>query len=227
MVLIYKRRREIYESFLDFFDVCPCIMLTGFDELFEAELAAYPNPRAVDPIVMGFSPLNRDKGTNLRALLQRAFSEADTIQRERVWPQLKRDLLASWIDLRPNYSPKGDRYTGEDGPAFVQMVSLQAIADRNLEWFREQTQQHLEIDTEAFPSIRMTLWTVFYRLYVYGDRNAETQDVFDAPISTSAPYLHAVVTEKHQANIYEQVRKHDEALKDLEVLTLADLRRTD
>jgi len=200
-------------------------MVKGYDELFEAELAAYPNPGAVDPVVMAFSPLNRDKATNLRALLERAFSETNTIQRERDWPQLKADLLASWVDLKPNYAPKGARYTGDDGPTFVQIVSLQAIAERNLGWFRQQTLQQLEIDTAAFPSIRMTLWTVFYRLYVYGDRKAETQDVFDALISTSAPYLDAVVTEKHQANIYEQVRKHDEALKHLEVLTLADMRR--
>lgn len=219
-----RRRPKIYEAFLDFFDLCPCILLKGYDELFEAELAAYPDSGSVDPVVLGFSPLNRDKGTNLRALLERAFAEADTIQRERAWPQLKQTLLSGWLDLKPNYAPKGSRYTGDDGRTFVDITSLQAIAERNLEWFRSQTQQNLAIDTSAFPSIRLTLWTVFFRLYVYGDRSAEIQDVFDVLISTSSPYLDAVVTEKHQANIYEHVKRHDTAIRKLEVLTLKDLR---
>lgn len=70
----------------------------------------------------------------------------------------------------------------------------------------------------------MTLWTVFFRLYLAARRKPQNQDVFDALISTPAPYLDAVVTENYQAEIYGQVKRLDAAIDTLDVYTLKDLR---
>jgi hypothetical protein len=219
-----RRRPEIFDAFLEFFDECPCILLKGYDELFEAELAAYPEPSAVDPVVMGFSRFNRDKGTSLRGLIERAFLDPPTLAREAEWPRLKDELLAGWLEIKPNFQPRSGGHTGSDGVEFVELASWEQIARRALEWFRRQHDRGVIVDSHAFPSVRMTLWTVYFRIYIAQNRVPEPQDVFDALISTSAPYLDAVVTENFQADIYRQAQKHDPCLKHLEVLTLKDFR---
>ena len=69
----------------------------------------------------------------------------------------------------------------------------------------------------------MILWTLFYRFYLPARKPVE-QDVFDILIGSPAPYLDAVVTEKHQAEIYRQVKTLEPAIGHLQVYTLSDLR---
>lgn len=151
------------------------------------------------------------------------FKNPDTLRREQEWPKLKQELLRGWVDLKPNYPPKGSTYIAPEGIPFVRKATLQSTAERAPDWTRRMEDSGEAISAAAFPSVRMTLWTVFFRLYL-ARRQPEPQDVFDVLISTPAPYLDAVVTEKHQAEIYRQVKKLDRIIDHLSVYTLRDLR---
>ena len=76
----------------------------------------------------------------------------------------------------------------------------------------------------SFPSVSMTLLTVFFRLYEPRNRSPEAQDVFDVLIATPTPYLDVVVTEAMQAQILAKARKVFDPLKSVDVYTLRDLR---
>lgn len=219
-----RRRREIFDAFVDFFDVVPCMVLKGYDELFEAELERYPDPSNLDPTIMGFSVLNTQKRTNLRSLLEVVFADPPTVQREAEWPALQREILESWLDLKPNYPPKGRRHIPPEGIRFVKEVTRQQVAERAPEFLRSVHDSGQALSVDAFPSLRMQLWTVFFRIYLSGNRKPEPQDVFDVLISCPAPHLDAVVTENHQADIYRQVGRFDPLVKNLRVMTLKDLR---
>lgn len=220
-----RRRPEIYDQFIDFFDVCPCAMLKGEEQLFDDELAAYPDPTAIDPIIMGFSHINTSRGTNLRNLMDVCFQDPTTLGREQAWSTgLQDELLGDWLELKPNFTPKGRRFLPTDGLRFVKTVTQQQVAFRAPEWTEAQRVSGRAIQHVAFPSLRMTQWTVYFRLYATDRRTPERQDVFDTLISTPAPYLDAVVTENFQAHIYEQVKKLDPALQHLKVFTLKGLR---
>lgn len=218
-----RRRVEIYEQFVELFDVLPCMLLKNEGQLLEDELATYPDPAGIDPTLLAFSLLNEKHGTNLKNIIEIAFRNPDTLRREQDWPGLKQELLDAWISFRPNFRPRGRRFTPLDGVEFVKLVTLQQLCDRAPDWVRQMEAEGKHITSSAFPSIRMTAWTVFFRLYL-AHRRPETQDVFDALISTPAPYLDAVVTENFQADIYRQVKRFDPALGSLHVYTLRDLR---
>lgn len=218
-----RQRPDIYQEFLEFFDVYPCIMLKNEEQLCADEVAAHPTASNIDPTVCAFSYFNSLRGTNLKNLMETTFKNLDTLRREREWPQLKLDLLDGWMALKGNYPPRGSTYIAPEGVPFVRRATLQNVAERAPDWAREVQQSGGTISATAFPSVRMTLWTVFFRLYV-GRRQPTPNDVFDVLISAPAPYLDAVVTEKHQAEIYRQVKKLDHIIDHLDVYTLKDLR---
>lgn len=218
-----RRRTEIYEQFVEFFDVYPCMLLKNEEQLFDDELADYPSPTDVDPALLGFSQLNTERGTNLKNVMAIAFQNPDTLRREREWPKLQQELLDKWIAMTPNYRPKGKHFIPPDGIQFVKQVTQGQIAERAPDWVRQARDRGESISHKAFPSLRMTAWTVFFRLYL-ADRRPEPQDVFDVLISTPAPYLDVVITENFQAEIYRQVRKLDPSLVPADVYTLKDLR---
>ncbi len=218
-----RRRPDVYAHFLDFFDVFPCGVLKSEDQLFEDELAAYASGEGIDPTLVLFSPLNKPIGTNLRNVMDVNFKNRRVLRREQKWLGLKTALIGDWLALKANFPPKGERYTVEEGDAFVEEATRQRVQYLAPDWARAREKAGEQIRSSAFPSSRMILWTLFYRFYL-PNRTPETQDVFDVLISSPAPYLDAVVTEKHQAEIYRQVRMRDPAVGHLEIYTVADLR---
>lgn len=218
-----RKRREIYAQFLELFDVLPCAVLKNEDMLFDDERDTYPSQASIDPTLFGFSLLNRKRGTNLENLMRRSFDDPVTSQREADWPNLKEEILAEWVAMRPNFKPQGSRFTPVDGLRFVNQVTARQVQERDSGWLQSLESRGESLDVRAFPSLRMTAWSVFFRIYM-SHRKPELQDVFDAVISTPAPYLDVVVTERYQADIYGHVKRFEPSLKSLEVLRIRDLR---
>lgn len=219
-----RAKPDVYEDFIDIFDVFPCAILKNEEQLFEEEQDHYPDPDAVDPMLFGFSFVNRSRGTNLKNLLDVVFRDQKTLERERSWPALKRELLNDWIDLKANYPPKGRSYQLPEAAAFGKKASLQHISLRAPDWVRSKRMSGERVRWDAFPSVVMTLLTVFFRLYEPKGRKAVPQDVFDVLISTPTPYLDVVVTENMQANILSKAKKIFPRIRAVEVHTLRDLR---
>jgi hypothetical protein len=69
----------------------------------------------------------------------------------------------------------------------------------------------------------MTLYTVFYKFYV-DKRKYTTTDIFDIIISAPTPYVDAIVTERHQAEVIKKIKRHDNFLNKLIVMILKDIR---
>mgnify|MGYP000489328173 FL=1 len=81
-----------------------------------------------------------------------------------------------------------------------------------------------EVAIDAFPSVKMASFTVFQKFYVNRNRRPSPSDAFDVIISSSMPYMDAVITERHQREVSRQAKRHDPRIADLESFTLADSR---
>lgn len=219
-----RRRPDVYEKFLDLFDVWPCALLKNEEQLFEDEWAAYPNADIADPTIFGFSALNRRRGTNLRNLSGIVFDLPDVAKREQEWPNLQRDLLHDWMVLRSNFPPKGRFYQLQDASRFMREATRQHVALRAPDWAQRLRRDGSPLKPAAFPSVMMTLLTVFLRIYEPRGRRPEPQDVFDVLISTPTPYLDVVVTERMQAEILSKAKRVFQPIRALEVFTLRNLR---
>ena len=84
----------------------------------------------------------------------------------------------------------------------MQMVGYQQIVLLGGGAFAEEMmRKEAAVDLEAFPSIKASLYTVFHKFYVDRSRKLLQSDAFDIIISSAAPYVYAVFTENHQAEV--------------------------
>jgi hypothetical protein len=79
--------------------------------------------------------------------------------------------------------------------------------------------------TDAFPAVKSTAFTVFHKFYVDEARSASDSDAFDIIIASAAPYVEAIITENHQAEVLRKTQQLDSFIKDLAIFTLRDFRK--
>lgn len=80
------------------------------------------------------------------------------------------------------------------------------------------------VNIDAFPSLKATGYTVFYKFYPDRTRKPSASDAFDIIISAATPYVDTVVTENHQAECLRKAKRLDPFIQDLGIYTLRDLR---
>lgn len=224
-ILEIRRIQAIYDSFLDFFSVFPFFLTRTPLHVFEDEMKQYPNCHQVEPIQFSFSLLNKDKNAHLRNFMNNLFDDDDVKNSEQLWNgEWRNQVLQSILSLKPNFKPQGKYYTATDAIRFIQKGVTQYVTAQNPAWAKKIIDQSKWIDVNAFPSVKMAFYTVFYRFYAE-NRKPEPQDIFDILITNVTPYMDVIITENFQAEILKKVKRRDPFLKNLEILTMKSLRQ--
>ena len=217
------RKPSVYQLFLDFFSVYSCFILKGGDQLFEDERNAYPNPFQVEGILNAFSSTGSSDSYNLRKMMTTLFSDPKTHQFVQAWDKTQQSTLQAMLTLKPNFTVSKPGANAQDAKRFVQKVGSQQIRNRMGDVHRTQIEPSSMPNIHHFPSLKLALYTTYYRLYDE-QRKTEPQDVADILISASVPYLDVFITEKFQAMILREVQNQDNFIKHVEIKTLKDLR---
>ena len=222
-ILELRQRKDIYNTFIDLFSVVPFILVKDPINLLQDEINFYPEPANVEPISFVFSMFNSDPNANLSIFMKKLFSHPGVRRSENSWNGTwKRESLDAMLSLKKNFKPQGDRYNANDAKRFVDQATPQYITAQSPKWVKELINEGKVPFADAFPSVKMALYTVFYRFYAE-EREPEEQDVFDILIGNVAPYLDGVITERFQAEIYRKVKRRDKFLKHLTIDTISIL----
>lgn len=222
-LLELRKTPRLYEGFQEFFSVYPLVLIKPPNQLRDDEMSAYPDPSSISPILFVFSPLHPDPESRLRAFMTRLFSDSRTLDAESQWDAWKTEVLQSIESLKGNFPPRQGGYSAEDAARFISMGVPQHLMLHSPSWSERVIERHGDIRHEAFPSLKMYFYTVFYRFYAE-QRRPQPQDVFDIAISGMAPYMDIVICENFQAEIFRKVKRRDPFISHLDVRTLGDLR---
>jgi hypothetical protein len=224
-VLELRRRPELYQQFLERFGPLPSMLLKSHEQLLEEETRHYPDPSEIDPALLGFSGELGSEGNHLAKVLPFAFSDEALVERERYWNEGEQSIVEGIVSLVPNYPPtRGEVYVASDVRLFLLMAGLQQLYLR-AEGFAESVLAGGEsVDIDAFPSLKASLYTVFHKFYVDRNRRPTRSDGFDIINSAATPYVDAVVTENHQAEVLRKTMNRDDFISELQVFTLKDFR---
>jgi len=220
-ILELRQRDDVYKLFLEMFSVLPCIILKSHDQLFQDELDTYPNPKKVTPILIGYPGALAPNNQKLADLLDLTFSVSETRENEQRWNSGKNSILEGMLSLVKNYPPKSRKYTSKEVRSFIEIAGFQQIAFRAHNFAQQIVKEGSAVNINAFPSIKMTAYNVFYKFYTDQRRPIES-DSFDIIIASALPYVDATVTEKHQADILKRIKQQDEFIEHLEVYRLKD-----
>jgi hypothetical protein len=213
----------VYRSFVDLFDELPCFILKSYDLLVAEEARVYPRAANVDPFLAGFrvpgAPLNVGLADTLKAL----FSDEESLGHEERWKDARVSIIDGIRSLVANYPPKGRTYTPRELRTWLEIAGFSQIAMYQYEFARERCDRDEEVLIDAFPSVKAVAFTVFHKFYVDPKRTPHVSDAFDLIIASPTPYVDAVITENHQAEVWRKTKNRDPFIDHVQVLTLGDL----
>jgi len=218
-----RRRPKVFERFVERFQIMPCALVKGYMQLIEEQAACYPNPSGLDPCAIAFTFLG-DEGNQLKNL-PGILALPDHAAREVEWNQDEQGIVDGMVSMRSNYPPdNGTSYTVEEIEHFVWQASFEQLVYHEQEWVSTRLAGDELVEMDAFPSLKAMLYTVFHKFYADPARKPERSDGFDVLNASALPFVEAVVTERHQAEVSRKVQQRDEFLNDLEVFRLVDFR---
>jgi hypothetical protein len=222
-VLELRQAPEVFRGFVERFRNLPCVLLKGHHLFLQEEVAAYPDPSRIDPVLLRFTPFGwrGNKMETLPALME----HPDVRSLETKWHAEKRPILDGMTSLVANYRPAGQKYTADEIQQFVFMAGVSQLTLREAAFMEAQVKGLGQaVDLEAFPSLKASLYTTFYKFYADRDRKPNESDAFDVLISAEVPYVEAFITERHQAEVLRKTKQRDPFLDHVRVFTLSDFR---
>jgi len=223
-ILELRSKPELYLEFLNLFSVIPFCLTSSPYDLLQEELKNYPDPSVVDPIAFTFSMFKKDPQADLSRFMGKLFKDRGVRNAELTWRQKwKSESLESILALRSNFQPKGKRFSADDASRFIREGIPQYIAGQAPSWTKRFLHSNQGFNPHAFPSVKMSFYTVFYRFYAE-NREPEIPDVFDILISNVTPYLDMVITEKFQAEIFRKVKNRDPFLDHVRIESISVLK---
>ena len=222
-VMEIRQRPGLYEAFLKLFEVVPCIVLKNHEELLSDEMAAYPNPSSVDMVSVVFGGFAMAPERRLNYLLERVFATPVVQKKEAEWLAGRASVVRGIGSLVKNYPPERGEYSVREIRFFLEAAGFQQVAFRSRTFAKGFVGSGTPLQIDAFPSLKMMLFTVFYKFYAE-KRRPSISDAFDLVISAPTPYVDTIITENHQAEVIRKIKRLDRFLDHVEVLTLRDLR---
>ena len=220
-VVELRESHSTYCGFLDLFRRFPCLVLKSHDQLVDAEVAAYPQGE-VNPALAGFAaPVTAD----LADVLDLAFADPTISANAQRWLDGRDEVVNSLVSLVENWLPRsGTSYTPTEIRGFLEVVGFQQLWFHDASFVEHQMAAASKVDIDVFPALKAMTFTVFYKFYADRTRKPSRSDMFDIIISSATPYVDAVITEAHQAEVLRKTQKLDPFLSHVEVMTLRDFR---
>jgi hypothetical protein len=221
-ILELRQSPAVYAKFTEIFTTIPCVVLKSFDQLVEDEVRLYPDPSDVDPCLVAFAgPLS---AAPLGDVLAAHFATDEGLKLERKWNEGREEIVDGIESLVANYPPDRETYTPREVRTFIELAGFEQVAMRHFEFAKSMLDRGVAIEIDAFPSVKAATYTVFHKFYADESRSPSTSDAFDIIISSATPYVEAIITENHQAEVLRKTKRRDAFIKDLDVFTLRDFR---
>jgi hypothetical protein len=224
-ILELRRSNAVYAQFIESCGPLPCMFLKSHEQLLEEEIRFYPDPSAIDPTLLGFSGELGGDGNRLAKVLPHAFGTDSLLEQERAWNDAQEEIVSGISSLVANFPPEGDRYTPSELRLFLEIAGLEQLFWRAPGFAESIVKRDEPVELDAFPSLKATLYTVFHKFYSDRTRKPTRSDAFDIMIAAATPYVEAVITENHQAEVLRKTIRRDDFIRGLGVFTLRDFRR--
>lgn len=220
-ILELRKVPILYKNFLDIFSVIPCIILKSHEQLLQDEVSKYPETKDINPINVGFAGMLAK--ANLKETLKMAFENDQIARDEKKWVSNRESIVEGIEELVKNFPPDNGKYSREKIREFIELAGFQQLALRQKDFVKSFIDSGGAIDIDAFPSIKITAFTVFYKFYI-DQRSSKISDAFDILIFSSIPYVDAVITESHFVDAIKKIKSQDDFIKEIEAYTIKQLR---
>jgi hypothetical protein len=187
------------------------------------EIKNYPDPTGISPVLCGFPGMMLHPENTLRNTLDLVFLSPMNRDKENWWNQEKTQAVEDIVKLVENFPPEEGTYTVKEIRLFLYLQIVSQLYLLSPDFLNSLKNKGEGIEINSFPAAKMIMYTMFYKFYVDARRPMES-DTFDFLISALTPYVDAIITESHQAEVIKKIKCIDHFLDKVEVYRLRDLR---
>lgn len=219
--------QDIYEKFLEFFSLIPCLVIFPVKNIFLKEIECYEGEKEFvldNKIMNAFTPYGLKENYNCKSFFEKLAEEKELMANIKSEVKQFSTIATEWekrralteILLKSQHLPlnmiDGKFYRTQEKATIIKDLKNYGI------------EISPEIDISRLPASRIMEYSQFTRIY-QTHKSIKANDVMDIQISCIVPYVDAVITENFQADIYKKAKSIIPQLKKLEIYTLRDIRQ--
>ena len=223
-IIELKQKRDLFSEFLDIFSVFPSVILKGHQQILEEEIKSYPQYNKIDPLLISLIAIKPYQKLSKRQTTEMLFKSEPFLSYSKTYLANRNTDLKAMIANAQTYLPANEKYSKEEIWLVMQSFVLKELFLKNRA-FTDKRKGREIIDVNAFPSLLMMAYSIFYKFYEDRLRKPSDSDVFDVVISALVPYSDAFITERNQADAIKKIKSKEKSfITDVKILTIKDLR---
>ncbi len=218
-----RRSKDVYQNFLSFFSIYPIFLLKTQSMIFNEEILKYNNNQDINILFNAFSPKGENDSYNLKLFIDTLFMNSELKNIETSWRDFEQETLDFWISSKMNFNPISNIPNSKDAEEYIEQAGLQTLIRLDMDWCKNKIENKEVPDIDKFSSVKIQLYSLYYRLYEPSWKPAPGE-VTDLLIISVVPYVDVYITEKFQANIIQKIRKKVHNLEKVAIKKIRDLR---
>lgn len=191
-----RRRKDLYDKFINFFSVYTFFLLKPFQFLLEDEINAYEKKeKRVTALLYAFTPLGRSDQYRLKDFMTKLFKKKEIKKLKKNWRNEEKITLNTWLSNKKNFTPKNSEANSRDAEYYIEEAGIQTLIKLYPSWVKENIIDKSKfIKLDELASFKVMLYSQYYRLYD-PHWDPKPQEVTDVTIVSAVPYMDAIITE--------------------------------
>lgn len=218
-----RRSDDIYRKFISFFSVYPIFLVKPQSMVIKEEIKNFGALDDICVLLNAFTPMGEDNSYQLKMFIDELFSNPEIKTLETSWRTHEVEILNSWISNKCNFNCSSPWPNSIDAEKYLEQAGLQTLIKLGMDWCKDKIERNEIPDINKFPSVKIMLYSLYYRLYDPSWK-AAPGEVIDILMTSVVPYIDIYITEKFQANIISKIRKKVYNLDRVSVKRIRDLR---
>jgi hypothetical protein len=201
-----------HDEFNTFFSLLPSAEIIGFEAVIEEEVKSYPKMRA-DTLMLWSTNLEFARHSIISCLGSDKIREAR--RKQLLYAKNMKQYLES---VRSNF-PQSNRgkYNIEQAEIFAWMVTAHWLQASHPDFMKKLNVKRRLLKTEAFPSIQLFAYYVYYKCYLDSRQPKALSDFGDLFHIFYFPCCKLIVLERDMCNILNKIKSHFKMLDNVEV----------
>ena len=199
-------------DFNTFFTLLPSAKIKSFEAVVDEEVKSYPNTRT-DTLSLWPADSGFGKETITSWLISDEIKEAERKQLLHV-KKMKQCLESVNFNFPPSIMGMYDRGQAE---IFAWMLSVQWLRGSHPELMKKLNEDRRLLKAEAFPSIQLFAYYVYYKCYLGNRQPRALPDFGDLFNLFYFPYCKLIILERDMFRILNQIKSYCKVLDRVEV----------
>lgn len=198
-----------------FFTILPSAKIKSFATIIEEETRSYPKMRT-DTLLSHTVSFESEKQTVAKWFISDKVKEAK--RKQLIYAKHMKQQLNS---IEANFKPSNvGIYTIEQAEVFAWMVTMKWLTESHPDFMRKLNTDGSVLKAEAFPSIQLYAYYVYYKCYLGNSKPKDLSEFGDLFQLFYFPYCKLIILENAMCSMLYKIRSHFRILDGVDVKTI-------